>query len=603
MSFKYGLNRGHQYGWFVGIIPEVNVEGVKAYLVESSKPMDKNEERNIFTNVVSTTIKGYSEENDGDKELKGDVKLKRLRVHDLENASVSYTKQRMAIDSHVYILVVSKNPDAIQEQVRRLRTLYKDSNVSGTELILVGGRQQYNFEKLLTPPEGSVLDNVWMSHDYAGNNHAVRKGLDDVDGVPIGELTYNYASGTGMMALNRTSKRRIMVASYPESQIQGFDEDISASSMWGQKVANDVIANGHRVFHIVLNDFNYFHELPKTGERATFNCTRAMESEIEHIDLSKGGLNVLESFGERENVVEIYNNARNKITEMLHLISGREFTGSQKTTIKGLLNSFYKDRKLWFDDAEYNPEKTRIVGIKNHDTYPTMGDFVPSITNLMSKAQRQGLGIDERELKQIQDTLKSALDSNRSVFNTKTTISDPKDSKKLQTYYHLNRLSKRPDIMEAQFLNIFDYVAYACEEGDMLMIHGMDKLSLGTLKLIQYDMQELSRRKVRQGYLFDTIGSQGKSDSVDFMSKSNLDVKANVFNTDGLLYTDIDSQFGYTILGTMTRSDLRQYQSKVGQKLTKNLENILTSSGSPRQFQIRRYDDLTTVQIDANFII
>ncbi|WP_390581319.1 hypothetical protein, partial [Staphylococcus pseudintermedius] len=77
-----------------------------------------------------------------------------------------------------------------------------------------------------------------------------------------------------------------------------------------------------------------------------------------------------------------------------------------------------------------------------------------------------------------------------------------------------------------------------------------DKISVETLKVLKASLEQLSDRGVRIAYLFDTIGSGQTKDDV---------IKADIFYTDGILYQDFEQQFDYTILGTMSQSDLMQY--------------------------------------------
>lgn len=128
------------------------------------------------------------------------------------------------------------------------------------------------------------------------------------------------------------------------------------------------------------------------------------------------------------------------------------------------------------------------------------------------------------------------------------------------------------------------------------MIHGVNRLSLETLDILSGRIENASRRGARLVYLFDNIGSGSTKSKVE---------RADIFNTDGLLYQNFDNDFDYTILGAMSLSDLDQYQKKVKQKLTQNLKETLTASGqvSKTQYQIRRIADSTSVMVLANFIV
>ena len=605
---KLGLNRNMQFGWFINLIPEILVDGdIKAYLVESDKPVDEKTQRNIMTKEIQKTIRSQDPSNDREHETGGDRKTKDIIIDDLFRASRGDASNESIIDSHIYIMLVSDNPDLINEQIRKLNTLYND-NMNGVSLMSAAGNQKNLFNNILDAPEGSVYEYTWMSGDFSGNDHAVRKGLDDVDGAfPIGTLTESYTSGIANMSLNNSFKKRVVVAAPEESYIHGYDEELSASSMWGQIIANNAMCHDHRIFHIVMNGFEYYGEPQVEGEEKRFDAEPIMNTEIERYDLSKSGLNPLEMFGDREkdDISQVYNTNLNKITHMFNLMSDRQLDSKSSrdskmnTTMIDLmkaLNQFYEQRKLWTKNAHNNPNEARIFGITDHESFPVMGQFIQKLQTLLLEASTTGSATDQDNAKALHGTLQNALDRYRGIFNNPTTLEDPRDVQKLQLYYDLSKLRTSPEILEAQFLNVFDYIAQATERDDIIMIHGVDNLSTETLEIIRNRIQAISRRGVRFAYLFDRIGSG------DSEKKSKVEY-ADIFNTDGLLYTNFDSQFDYSILGTMTVKELERYQEKVKQKLTQNLIDTLTNPNAPIQYQVRRQKDLTTAMVLADFLV
>ncbi|MFH4077262.1 hypothetical protein WAI85_19605, partial [Acinetobacter baumannii] len=84
-----------------------------------------------------------------------------------------------------------------------------------------GGDQRDLFDRLLSEPVGSVYEYTSMSSDFAGNDHAIRKGLDDADGWAIGTMSTSYASGVAFMAMDRSFKGKVLVASHKDATIKG----------------------------------------------------------------------------------------------------------------------------------------------------------------------------------------------------------------------------------------------------------------------------------------------------------------------------------------------------------------------------------------------
>ncbi|GAJ20128.1 unnamed protein product, partial [marine sediment metagenome] len=91
---------------------------------------------------------------------------------------------------------------------------------------------------------------------------------------------------------------------------------------------------------------------------------------------------------------------------------------------------------------------------------------------------------EQEDAKLLKDVLEIALNSYRAIFNRHTSLPDPKDIQKMQVYYDLSRLMNQPDMLEAQFLNAFDYISQATKKGDIIMIHGVNRLSLETLDIL-----------------------------------------------------------------------------------------------------------------------
>src|SRR5699024_3020647 len=138
---------------------------------------------------------------------------------DIAEAEILHGEENLAMDLHLYVLIVGDNPDNIVEQVRRLNKSYT-KRINGIKLMSVAGVQEDMFKELLQAKDGNSSNYTLMSSQYAGFDHALRRGLNDVDGLPIGELSDSYTKGQAFMSLNNTFKRRILVAAHKESQIR-----------------------------------------------------------------------------------------------------------------------------------------------------------------------------------------------------------------------------------------------------------------------------------------------------------------------------------------------------------------------------------------------
>lgn len=587
----YGMNRQQKLGWAYKIIPQINMEGVRGYLFAESKPFSQKEQSHYFKNVVPETQKSYSTNETGNVDSPNDEKRRKARLDDIAEAEILHGEESLALDVHLYVLIVGDNPDNVVEQVRRLNKAYT-KRINGIKLMSVAGVQEEMFKELLQAKEGNFSNYTLMSPQYAGFDHALRRGLNDIDGLPIGELSDSYTKGQAFMSLNNTFKRRILVAAHKESKVRGFDPRMSSSSLWGQLIANNAMMYGHRTFHLVLNGHRYFGDL----DRTYYSCPPSINKNLQYIDLAQGGLNPFQMFGDtnykndKSYITNIFDSNKQKLYQITYLASGRRLNKEREDLIT-LIEKFYTDAKIW---NRNHPERSRVIGITHPETVKTFGDFI-RVLNTNQKKVRDNKTSTEDEInsaKNLYQTVQSALNTHSQLFNTITTLPSHKDESKLQWYYDVSNISN-PDIREAQFINAFDYCTYTAAPNDIVMIHGMDKISVETLKVMKSSLERLSDKGVRLAYLFDTIGSGEAKDDVQ---------KSDIFNTDGILYQDFEQQFDYTILGSMSKKDLFQYEEKVRERLNEEIRSALIRN-APAQFQIRRIGDLTSNIVKGEFII
>src|SRR5699024_1388194 len=342
--------------------------------------------------------------------------------------------------------------------------------------------------------------------------------------------TVNKSHKQKAESLYETIEQQSVVASYGDAN----------SSLWGKRIANDTVEEGHRVFHVVANNFEY----------------DVNDEESEIIDLSEGNLNPIEMFGDIErdedNKVQIFNTNLLKIVQMFNLMSGREMKSKQKAMTEDSLVTFYKQKRMWTDIPEKYPNELKIYGLKS-ETVPKMSNFTTQLTDILvnEKLNRKHSIEDEiRDAEHLQKVMNNILKKYHAIINTITTLPDPKTIDKTQIYYDLSGLSEDSKIMEEQYLNTLHYILSVAEAQDVIMIHGLDKMSVETLSVLKNSLKRAIDRDVKIVYLFDTIGGKEEENDVEY---------ANLFNTDGILYQNINADFGFKTLGTMNLKDMELY--------------------------------------------
>ena len=590
---NYGMNRNQKLGWAVNIIPEISVEGVKGYLLSTSKPFSQKEQSHYFKNVIPDTEETYEKNDIGNAQSHHDDTLRKQRLADLADASVLDGNRNLALDARFFVLIVGDNPDAIQEQIRKLDKIY-GKRISGIKLMSVAGTQETMFRRALQAIDGEDdRDYSMMSSIYSGFDHALRRGLNDRNGLPIGVLSDSHTRGQAFMNLDESFRRRILIAGHSESSVRGYDsQKNSAPSLWGQMVANHAMMNGNRTFHLVLNGHRYY------GDRDNFACPPSLNKYLAYVNLAEGGLNPIQPFGDNDasiqDKVNTFNNLKDKLYQILYLASDRQL-GYDKQDVLEKLDKFYEANKMWDINPYDNPKRLKMGGITDPETVPTFGDFVRILRTSRTKIKKDMTSTESEKnsAKRIHQTVVNALTSYDHLFNKTTTLPTRIDESKLQWFYDVSDITTL-NIREAQFVNVFDYCTHQAKRNDIVMIHGVDKISIETMQIIQNSIEMLSERGVRIAYCFDRIGSGEAKHQIP---------RADIFNTDGIIYTDLEQQFDYTIVGTMSKYEVIQYQNKVKQTLNEELESALIRS-EPAQYQVRRPADLTSNIVNpAEFIV
>ncbi len=583
----YGSNRDGDYGWAVNLIPQASVPGVKITMISVDKAITADEQQTVMDeNVRGNTTAETEDSNHRKDQSGGEKQVSKMRLIDLNLASVLDAQNGKIIDDKLRLLFVSDNPQLIVRQIERSQQVYDDT-MPGIKLISVAGSQEQLLTSLSEPPESSEYDYTWMSHDFAGNNYITRKGLNDI-GWPVGSMSASYSSGESFFSLDKSFKSQILVSAHNASAIRGYDEKISASSLWGQLVANNAMAHGHRTYHLVLNSFKYYASKNLDG---TFLLPYNSRTLLQQIDTSQGNLNPIEGFGQFADTPDIYDHLLQKNKKIIYLLSGRSLDGATQIILQKELNQFYINKLLWHPEE---PQRSRITGIEDHSTIPTYGALLLELNNLLSEVKREDDQTELTQAKTLNNSLESMLGSAAAkMFNQTTKLPLTLDTSYYQYYFNFHSLNTNSDVMEAQFINYFDYISNQVKPGDIVMIHGMDQLSIETIDLLEKQIKALTEKKVRMAYLFDAIGSGAKKSKIP---------RADIFNIDGRLYQDLDHDFDYAIYSSMSDQELDMYLQKVRQEMTPSLRKTLTVDDK-NLFRIRRPLDSTSSMVIGDFIV
>ena len=610
-----GMNNDEEFAWFVNVLPNIDIEGVKGYLVSSDMIIQEKDERQLQEKDLNDLLQAVRSNGDTRFSSQKEKATKIANIQDIEDVKSMLDEKERIVDSDLHLLITADDPDKISQQMTRLQRYY-DRRINGLQLTSVGGKQEQGFKDLFEPPKSSRFNFTWTTRTFAGTDHMIRKGIADRTGWGIGRIADSYTNGVAMMDLdksfdreNQKLKGQMLIAASPSATVRGYkSRDFSAPSAWAQLTANQamtVVPEPRQTFHIILNGFDYYQSLQK-GERKYVVPAKYFLPDVEYHDASYGGLNLVEGFGEVSQAATIYAQKTATLTRIFYLLSGRELSKGAMATLEKALQQFYVENGLWDKDAGKKGQgyMARFLNLEDHRGVETLGDFTKKITNFLSKVS-DGTST-EKEKDEVQDvfkTLEVALNAHPEIYMEHTVLPNRANRDKLQHYYDLSRLRSEQEHLESQFLNVFPYVLASAKANDIVVIHGMDRLTVETWEFIENKYMEYARsRDIRFIYVFDKVGSEAiKGETIAKSKYPRMDV----FNARGTLYDDIEADFDVTILGMMNNEELDKYEELVSKKgkLPNNVRNALNSTATHNsaKFQVRRPADMSSNTVSAQF--
>ena len=472
------------------------------------------------------------------------------------------------------LVVVGPDQETVDEQVGDLNVVL-DQRHEGLRWDSSAGDQRRRFRGLFSRLEkasdGSV--DTATGSQYAGINFAASPGLCDPEGVIIGQDSLALVPSAAVFDFER-SQGRLSVVAVPESEriasyeVEGMPH-VPVSSVLAQAAANEIVVRGHRAVHMVLNGFDYLDD-------ARGYIRPVTSAAFAYYDAATTTVNPLQGFGDIEDVVGVYSRLRDKIVNIFDILSGLKFDTSEsgssgRALVSEAVDHFYKSHGLWSADAALHPYRTNIVNIKNPDVYPTMSNLISEFTTYEAEARAEGNVSKADRAAAMHSLLGGALTAHQAVLGRPTSI---RKTDALQTYYDFSRIGDAPAV-QAQFLNLLHYVLHTVGRGDLIVIHGADRIWRHVLRAFAAPAVKAAQAKgVRVLFSFDTVESPETSD-VPGMNHSDL------FAMRGPYYTDFATDVSWSAVGAMTESEIARYASVMnGVRLSSTIVSCAQTRGA-----------------------
>ena len=478
---------------------------------------------------------------------------------DLETIAAELLNGASYLHVHYRLQVLAPSLKELDAAIDQIRKDYIDA-FSSLTLEPYQGEQKKEMSTLLRDNDTKLGTGFYYtSTEYAGSYSLVTHGIEDHDGEFVGTMTGDVNNSAVLFDIDYFPKHIVLADGVFDDRNQ---DRVRRSNVWGSKIAQAAILNNHKVVHFLLSPVNMDMVSPK------------FESFTNFVNMTQGDLNMFEFFGDPEAELTLFPKQLEKIKIMTEQISPP--TEDDKTVIRDSLSEaltqFYKDSHMWIDNAQYNREKIRLIGIP-HEQVPKLEQFVMNLDQ-KHKALLAASIVDNEQVhaySTLKSIFRSMLTSNGDLFNTITNSVFDTVTEKNRVIYDFSELLQRGSgIAMAQLVNVVSYALSGLGKGDLAIFHGCDNITSQEVKgFLRREFDFLYKRGGRTCLLYDDVAAYMQD--LDF----NQAIRAD-----------------YTITSTMTPADAALYESSFGIKLPNTLKSLITAPKSDNNYLHRGVDNI-----------
>lgn len=535
-----GANDDYPAFWGVDRIPGLLKDGVTAVILEQvvRRPQDWVESNMSNSERVEKLDSREQETGGTNKSRRKSAKAS----HDLTVVTSELLDGASYLQVHSRLLLKAPNLETLERTVETMGQIYQD-RFSTLRVDVYHGEQRKELSTLFDRnryKRGKGFG--FTSEEYAGSYHLVTNGLSDPAGEYVGYMVGEVNTGAVLFDVDKWN-HHVVIA---DPTVEPFLNRARYGDMWGSKVGQAALLRNHRVVHIVLNGANLDEIGPKLGGLTV------------RLDMTKGDINMLEMFGTHEEELAIFPTHLDKIVLMLE--QAYATTDSDRSVIRGslkdTLNQFYIDQRMWLNNAKENRSKLRIVGIP-HNQVPRIQDLV-TYFNSRYKALSNSTARDDEMLHAynvLGMAFKDMLDNSGDLFNTYTNDEIDYVGEAQRVIYDFSALLRRgKGVAMAQLVNVIGFAVSNLKVGDVLVIHGAERIDAGIKEYVEDQLDHLYDRGGRVAYVYDKIESMIAEQ--DFNSFDAAD---------------------WTTLGPMRDAIVEDYKMSLAQAIPPDLVNVITS--------------------------
>lgn len=550
-----------------------------------------NLELNVsFVNTVrmmdTEWVKKHQSDSDNFSDRDGDNNRERAKI-----ASQQEDLARIAleIDHGSSYLGVGFKYVISASSLELLNTFLKDLQqrlklrIDGTIVALPNGNIEKEFRTIFSDPMHEPgMKNMFTSSEFAGFYNIVTEGIEDPYGVYMGEQANDINNTAVLWDMtdfdhyavlgidNRFRRLRDNENRFVPQEFKNF----SGSDMWVDSLILQLVReNQGRTFTLALDPLNMSE------------TTKAVTSTI---SLNRGTINPFEMFGSADKELEIYQSNIEKWNIMArqmasftiqteNAVQKEPLTSTEIDDLDEILEQFYIDHHMWRKNADNNRNDLRVVNV-SHDAVPTLDEFVAYIQTQYEKYNgSDGDPLKAQGIAKIYSVFNRMLTNSGGLFNTHTSAMIDSLGTARNTLLDYSQLASRGgNVLLVQLLNSFAAIASQTHEGDVIILHGAQRIENMTRSYISRILTDLYTRHVR--IVFSYNNAELMLNDKDFNHLSSAD---------------------WVLTGHLTPDQVSAYNEALGnqRQMTENVAQGIQSPSDTRYYLRRRQEN---VLFDAN---
>lgn len=574
---QYGTNNPARIGWALDLLPREEIKSGKVYFVQRQQGMDKKSENE----VVEKRLESNADTITNTKTASAKQEAQNVsRVNDMRVAAELAGHEDTIVDSDVQLVIKARTPKAVEEVIKELKIAYKNVDMKGVLLVRRTGEQLASMKNLFT----DIQSNAWHPSDMAtvaaGRLFLPSSGFSDETGTFVGYDTRSLLSNNPSVIDFTGIKNAVifMGGVSPYASVGGMEGGsmlFNGGSIVAHVIADGNYLSGQRTHHIVLSDFDF---------TALSEFSFAPEDNLV-FDMSKEAINPFEVFGKNETVQLDATANFDKATAMMMMLSDDTNTYMRSNLHTLLVNWFiYRagGSGMYTTDPLGEPLRARrILATDDHTNYPLPSQFLTELTANEASASNEG-ELTQRDATQLRDSLKTTFETYPNIFGKHTTLPNVYKASQRNIYYDLSHVSTNKKVTGAVFLNTLAYVTNRALSGEVVVIHGLDQLSIDEASLIPY-----KERMIRKNVGLITAFEHAENEiNPDTFSK----------------FVGRLSRQDMVVLGGLTEKELNYINSSWRQELPAPVAKQLLASQNGILYFYRKRDRVGAL-VDTHFIL